>query len=171
MAEETTDVATDTNVEVEEDTNISEEVDTSDDSTEEAVVPKSKLDDALKAQSQLTARAKKAEEALKAFKDSPPLQTNDQQLPEELKLIARGLTDEVIEKAKIIAKGNNISLQEALKDDMLIAFQAKEVEDKKKADAKLGASKGSGETKEKSGYKPGMTAEEHKKAFQEARGK
>ena len=171
MEEETKDVAVDTDTEVEEDTNISEEVETSDDSNEDTVALQTKLDEALKAKSELTARAKKAEEALKASKETPqPLPTNNQQLPEELKLIARGLTDEAIDKAKIIAKGNDISLQEALKDDMFIAYQAKVENEKKKADAKLGASKGSGETPSKSGFKSGMTKEEHKKAFQEANG-
>ena len=171
MAEETTDVATDTNVEVEEDTNISEEDETSDNSTEEAVVLQTKLDEALKAKSELTARAKKAEEALRASKDSPPLQTNDQQLSsEELRLIARGLSDEAIEKAKIIAKGNDSSLQEALKDDMFIAYQAKVAEDERKEKAKLGASKGSGETQKEGGITSGMTREEHEKAFKKAVG-
>jgi len=172
MAEETTDVATDTNVEVEEDTNISEEDETSDDSNEDAVALQNKLDEALKAKSELTARAKRAEDALKALKANPPLQTNDQQLSsEELRLIARGLSDEAIEKAKIIAKGNDISLQEALKDDMFIAYQAKVAEDKRKEDAKLGASKGSGETQQESGVKSGMTREEHEKAFKKVAGK
>jgi len=96
--------------------------------------------------------------------------TNDSQLPEELKLIARGLSDEEIDKAKIIAKGNGTSLQEALKDDMFIAYQASMAAKKKREDARLGASKGSGESRDTSEIKPDMTREEHLKAFKKIMG-
>jgi len=173
MEEETTDVAADTNAEVEEDTNISEEEDnTSDDSEEDAEALKKKLKDALKAKSDLTARAKKAEEELKTLKAKPQdNKPNDPQLSEELKLIARGLSDEAIEQAKVIAKGKDIPLTEAIKDP-LFAVLIKDLEEKeKKEKAKLGASKGSGESKEESEIKSGMTREEHEKAFKKALGK
>jgi len=170
MEEETTDVATDTNVEVEEDTNISEEEDyTSDDSTEDAEALKEKLDSALKAKAELTARARKAEEKLKALEAKPQdNQPNDQHLSEELRLIARGLTDEAIDQAKIIAKGKDVSLTEAIKDPLFAIYQKDADEKAKKEKAKLGASKGSGATGDKATFKSGMTKEEHQKAFQEA---
>lgn len=172
MEEETTDVAADTNAEVEEDTNISKEEDkASDDSNEEAVVLKKKLDDALKAKSELTARAKKAEEELKTLKAKPQEKTNDPQLSEELKLIARGLSDEAIEQAKIIAKGKGIPLPEAIKDPLFLAYQKDAEEKEKKEKAKLGASKGSGESKEELGVKSGMTREQHEEVFKKAMGK
>jgi len=173
MDEETTDVAADTNAEVEEDTNISEEEDdTSDDSNEEAVALKSKLDDALKAKSDLTVRAKKAEEELKTLKAKPQdNKPNDPQLSEELKLIARGLSDEEIDQAKVIAKGKEVPLTEAIKDPLFIIFQADLKEKEKKEKAKLGASKGSGESKEESEIKSGLTREQHEKVFKEALGK
>lgn len=96
--------------------------------------------------------------------------TNEPLLSEELKLIARGLSDEEIEKAKIIAKGNGTSLQDALKDDMFIAYQANMAEKKKREDAKLGASKGSGESQDASAIKPDMTRDEHLKAFKKLMG-
>ncbi|HDO20098.1 MAG TPA: hypothetical protein ENG81_01045 [Candidatus Bathyarchaeota archaeon] len=172
MEEETTEVATDTNVEVEEDTNISTEDETSE-STEDSEALQAKLDDALKAKSELTARAKRAEEENKALKatqeDNKP---NDPMDSDELRLIARGLSDEAIDKAKIIAKGNDISLQEALKDDMFISYQAKVAEDVKKEKAKLGASKGSGETVEAvKGTESGSSRDDHQKAFNEKLGK
>lgn len=112
-----------------------------------------------------------AYDAMKRTTQSPQKEiNNDPPLSEELKLIARGLSDEVIEKAKIIAKGNGISLQDALKDEMLIAFQAQVAERKKKEDAKLGASKGSGESQEESGIKPDMTRDEHMKVFKKVMG-
>src|SRR3990167_7292275 len=105
MADEATDVAEDTSSEGEEATESNESSE-----QEDTAVLQEKLDLAEKAKSQLTARAKKAEEELKALKANPPV-TNDPQLSDELKLIARGLSDEEIDKAKVIAKGTGIALQ------------------------------------------------------------
>ncbi|MFA5197682.1 MAG: hypothetical protein WC437_04675 [Patescibacteria group bacterium] len=172
MEEETKDVAADTNAEVEEDTNIPKEEDnTSDDSNEEAVALKEKLDSALKAKSELTARAKKAEEELKTLKANPQNKPNDPQLSEELKLIARGLSDEEIEQAKVIAKGKGIPLPEAIKDPLFTVFQRDLKEREKKEKAKLGASKGSGESEDKPLVRSGMSREEHEKVFKEVLGK
>lgn len=165
MADEATDVAADTNADVEETTNSNEDSEQEDTAVEEKgdVVPK-------KQYNQVFSRAKKAEEELKALKANLPV-NNDPQLSDELKLIARGLSDEEINKAKVIAKGNGTTLQEALKDDMFIAYQTKLKEDKRKADAKLGASKGSGESQDETLIKPEMTREEHIKAFEKVMGK
>jgi len=166
MTEEVKDVATDTNVEVEEDTNISKEgeEDTQDLSAE---LEKERI-----AKAQILARAKKAEQELKDLKAKPQVNNNnDPQLSDELKLIARGLSDEEIEQAKVIAKGKNISLPEATKDPLFTIFQ-KDLKDKeRKEKAKLGASKGSGETEEKSEIKSGMTREEHQEVFKKIAGK
>lgn len=102
--------------------------------------------------------------------ESKPRTTNNQDISDELKLIARGLSDEEIEKAKVIAKGNGTSLQEALKDDMFITYQTKLKEDQKREAAKLGGARGSGESTEGSLVKPDMTREEHMKAFKEVHG-
>lgn len=100
-----------------------------------------------------------------------PQISNDSQLSDELKLIARGLSDEEIDKAKVIAKGTGVSLTEAIKDPLFELFQAKVKEDKKKADAKLGASRGSGETeKEITGIEFGSTRDEHMEAFKKVMG-
>ena len=179
MEEETTDVTEDINSEVEEDTNISED-DTTDDNTDDSVATgeedtealQSKLDEALQAKSDLTVRAKKAEEKLKILKAKPQEETNDPQLSDELKLIARGLSDEAIEQAKVIAKGKDISLQEAIKDPLFIVFDKDLKEKQKKEEAKLGASKGSGQTQERlAGTKSGSTRDEHEEAFKKALGK
>lgn len=160
------DVATDTNVDVEETTNSNENSE-----QENTVALKEELEKAQKAKSDLTIRAKKAEEELKKLKESAknPI-NNNPQLSEELKLIARGLSDEEIEKAKIIAKGNSTSLMEALKDEMFITFQNKLKEDKRKEDAKLGASKGSGESQDETLIKSEMSREEHQEAFKKIMG-
>ena len=168
MSEEDKDVATDTNVEVEEDTNISEE-----EVQEETPDLVEELEKERKAKSQILARAKKAEEELKILKSKPQEnKINDPQLSDELKLIARGLSDEAIEKAKVIAKGKGIALTEAVKDPDFIVIQKDLEEKEKREEAKLGASKGSGETKEKvTGLESGSTRDEHKKAFKELAGK
>jgi hypothetical protein len=85
----------------------------------------------------------------KPIKKAPKqeIKTNDPQLTEELKLIARGLSDEAIEQAKVIAKGKDIPLPEAIKDPLFAIYQKDAEEKRKKEDAKLGASKGSQESK------------------------
>lgn len=100
----------------------------------------------------------------------PRTTTPDPQLSEELKLIARGLSDEEIEQAKVVAKGKGIPLTEAVKDSLFIAYQDNLKEEKRKADAKLGASKGSGESEDNTLIKPDMTREEHQKAFKKVVG-
>ncbi len=99
-------------------------------------------------------------------------ETNDPQLSDELKLIARGLSDEEIEQAKIIAKGRGVALTEAIKDPLFTIYQGDLKDKKRKEDAKLGASKGSGETQEEiTGLESGSTKEEHIKAFKKLTGK
>lgn len=153
------------------DTEVDEATNSDETATEEdAEAIKAKLEEALKAKSELTARAKRAEEELKALKAKP--QNNDPQLTEELKLIARGLTDEAIEQAKIIAKGKDISLTEAIKDPLFTLYQEKIKDDERKEKAKLGASRGSGATEEQpKGTQSGATREEHMEAFKKAQGR
>lgn len=167
MEEEIQDVAADTSAEVEETTNSNET------STEDAVALQEKLDAAEKAKSQILARAKKAEQELKDLKAKPQVNTNnDSQLSDELKLIARGLSDEEIEQAKVIGKGKGISPLEAIKDPLFTLYQGDLKEKKRKEDAKLGASRGSGETQEEvTGLQSGSTREEHEKAFKKLVGK
>jgi len=167
MEEESKDVAVDTSTEVEETTD-SNESSEQEDTTE----LQEKLDQAEKAKSQILARAKKAEEELKKLKESQanlPIKS-DPQLSDELKLIARGLSDEEIEKAKVIAKGSDISLQEAIKTDLFTSYQATLKEKERKEKAKLGASKGSGESADETLVKPDMTREEHQEVFKKVMG-
>jgi hypothetical protein len=164
MSEELEDVATDTSVEVEEATDSNENSE-----QEDTVALKEKAEKAEQFARTAIARAKKAEAELKALQANPPIK-NDPQLSDELKLIARGLSDEEIDKAKVIAKGNGTTLNEALKDDMFIAYQKKLKEDKRKEDAKLGASKGSGESEDSTLIKTEMTRDEHQQAFKKLMG-
>jgi hypothetical protein len=162
MADEAQDVATDTNVEADEATESNIPSEQEDTVAEEEVVPK-------KQYNQVFSRAKKAEEELKALKANPPV-TNDPQLSDELKLIARGLSDEEIDKAKVIAKGLGVSLPDAIKDPLFLVYQSDLKEKEKKEKAKLGASKGSGESEDDTLIKPDMSREEHEKAFKKVMG-
>lgn len=97
---------------------------------------------------------------------------NDPQLSDELKLIARGLSDEEIEQAKVIAKGTGKTLQEAIKEPLFLIYQGDLKEKERRGKAKLGASKGSGESiEEVTGLQSGATKEEHQKAFEKMVGK
>lgn len=116
-------------------------------------------------------RAEKAEAEAQKAKSEPRNTINDPQLSEELKLIAHGLSDEEIEQAKVIAKGKEIPLIEAIKDTLFTVFQADFKEKEKREKAKLGAAKGSGESQEEILVKSGMTREEHEEAFKKAVGK
>ncbi len=164
MSEELEDVATDTNVDVEETTNSNESSE-----QEDTVALKEKAEKAEQFARTAVARAKKAEEELKTLKANPPLK-QDPQLSDELKLIARGLSDEEIEQAKVVARGKGIVLTEAIKDPLFLNYQATLKENARKEKAKLGASKGSGESQEEPLIKPDMTRDEHMKAFKKASG-
>lgn len=124
-------------------------------------------------------RAKKAEaevkelrEKLKALKpEAKPTNQPQPDLTDELKLIARGLSDEDIDQAKVIAKGRGISLPEALKDPLFTAYKSGKEEQAKRDGSRLGASHGSGQSTEEPLVKPGMSREEHEKLFKAALGK
>lgn len=135
--------------------------------TEEETKRKQAEADKAKAEADL-AEARKAPE--KKPEEAPKPQQSDIST-EELKLIARGLSDEEIEQAKAIAKGKDISLTEALKDPLFKLFQESLVTEKKKAEAKLPASRGSGQYVPPEGIKPGMTKAEHEAAWRKALGK
>lgn len=116
-------------------------------------------------------RAKKAESELKALKAKGDTQktinNSPVELAEELKLIAKGLSDEEIEQAKIIAKGTGTTLNEALKTPLFTSFQNDLKEKQRKEKAKLGASKGSGQTEADKGFRSGLTREEHMALWKE----
>jgi hypothetical protein len=163
------DVATDESVDVEEVTNNNESGD------EEAVDYEQEFEKQRKANAQILARAKRAEEENKRLKNAktpaqPTITQPNPELSDELKLIARGLSDEEIEQAKVVAKGKGINLIEATKDPLFTIFQSDLKEKEKRENAKLGASKGSGDSTNSEIIKPDMTREEHEKAFKKVMG-
>ena len=168
MDENPEDVATDENVDVEEATNSNE-----DGEQEETVDLSEELEKQRQANLQISLRARKAEAELKKLKTEqarPPITNQDPQLPDELKLMARGLSDEEIDKAKVIARGLGIALPEAIKDPLFLVYQSDLKEKARKEKAKLGASKGSGESQDSTLIKEQMTRDEHQEAFNKLMG-
>jgi hypothetical protein len=125
---------------------------------------------------QLSARLAKAEAELKKAKAQPEVKETNTPTGltrEEAILIAKGTSEVLIEKASLIAKAQNISLLEAMKDPLIEAFGDKLKADEKKAKASLGASSGgSGNTGSYGKNQAarledavGMSEEEHRKAI------
>lgn len=140
---------------------------------EETVTPEETHDDTVTLSNKEYKALKRQSIAYNAIKDkgeSRKPTTNNAQLSDELKLIARGLSDEEIDQAKVIAKGTGVSLTEAIKNPLFTLYQDKVKEDRKKEDARLGASHGSGESQSTETVRPNMTREEHEQAFKKVMG-
>ena len=151
-----------------------EVVDTQDESTsgdEQTTGSNEELEKAKQAISQLTARAKKAEEELKKLKTSKETNANSNLTNtlsrEEVVLIAKGYDDESFNQIQAIAKGKGISLLEAEKDPLFVSFKEKKEAEAKAEKAKLGASKGSGQKETKPGFNSFESLEDHKKLWKE----
>ncbi len=164
MSEQDEDVAEDTSSDVEEAT------DSNEDSEQEDTVVQEEEVVSKKQYNQVFIRAKKAEQELKSLKAKPPITNQDPQLSDELKLIARGLSDEEIDKAKVIARGLGIALPEAIKDPLFLVYQSDLKEKARKEKARLGASKGAGESQDDTLIKPEMSRDEHQEAFKKVMG-
>lgn len=99
--------------------------------------------------------------AFDAKKKTP--QINNTLSREEAILIAKGRNEDELDLLHTIAKGKGVSLLEAEKNPLFIAYEEKQAEEKKKEDARLGVSKSSTYSEEQSTFKkPGLTEEEHK---------
>lgn len=127
-----------------------------------------------KAEAERAAR-EKAEEEVKNLKTEGEKNTQSKKPDvdsDELKLIARGLSDEEVEEAKSIAKGKDISLLEAIKTKSFELFQENLKEEARKEKAKLGAAKGSGEgSADENEVQADMSREDHQKLFKKTLGK
>lgn len=139
--------------------------------TVEETVELSVEDKLAKAQAEANKWRRIAQKNQKPQADVSPHITTDPQIAEELKLIARGLSDEEIEQAKVVAKGKGISLVDATKDALFLTYQSDLKEKAKREAAKLGASKGSGETQQEiTGVESGSSREQHMAAFKKING-
>jgi hypothetical protein len=88
---------------------------------------------------------------------------------EEAILIAKGMDDESISQLQSIAKGKAISLLDAEKDPLFVAYYDKRQAELKAERARLGVSKGSGQKQNKPDFTAvGLSEEEHKRLWKEA---
>ena len=152
-----------------------EEVVKTEEVVEESVVdtpPEDETEKLKETNKRLFERAKKAEaEAKKLKAEAEKAQPDPSNERDELRLIAKGLSDEEIEQAQVIAKGKGISLTESIKDPMFKAYQNELKEQQKKEKAKLGASKGSNQAPDEVLVKPNMSREEHEALFNKLAGR
>ena len=106
-------------------------------------------------------------------KDPDPSDANDKESDtltrEEAILLAKGMDEDDLDQLKKIAAFNETTILEAQDDPLYTAYQTQKVEAKKKEEAELGASGGSG-AHSKGGAKPGMSDEDHRKLWEESRG-
>lgn len=105
---------------------------------------------------------KKAERVPLVKEDS----TNQDSLKEELILIAKGVNEDVIEQASLVAKAKGISIKDALNDPMVKAY-SKSIEDQIKKD-KAQLSPSAGTSYANDSFKPEQPRDEHKEAWAKA---
>lgn len=142
------------------------------DNTEEVEALKVKLAEAEEAKRQITARAHKAEEALKTAKtatqENKPENPFTRQQAEELLLQTQGVDEKRLESLRLISKAKNITMIEAQKDELYTSLD-ETLKTKERAEkAALGASRGSGrQEKPKEGP---LTREEHLEKWKKTQG-
>lgn len=133
---------------------------------------------------QLFERAKKAEGFVKVdgawVKKSQPqteakpaaqiINNPDTISREEVVLLTQGYDDEDLKRLNIVAKGSGVSLSEAKSDPMFVAYLEQKKEEQRKKKAQLGASKGSGTTKQEDDFNRPLTDEEHKALWKKRNG-
>lgn len=153
----------------EEDLEVSEEETTEEDSEEQEGDIESLKEDnkekekKIKELEALIVKNKKASKETPKDDDSPYLTKEEAFLLKELEV-------EDLEKLKQVQKGIGAkSLKEAKESDLFTSYIEKKKEERKSKEASLGASKGSGKGEDE--FKPGMSDEEHKKAWKKRHGK
>lgn len=140
---------------------------------------KERLAQVEKAKHDLSARAKKAEAELKSLReksaDAPQKEIIKNTLSEadvEAKILrAQGVSTELLDELKVIARARGKSLIEA-QEDPLFVLRKKQMEDEAKAQkAKLPSSKGSGSVKhEKTFNTSGLSNDEHRAMWKAQQG-
>jgi hypothetical protein len=115
-------------------------------------------------------KGKPAAPAAPAAKPAEPAQPASLTRDEAI-LIAKGFSDEQLEKAKKIAAVENIPLTEVPNNDLYISWQTKRETEKKEQDAQLSAARGGRRSNKRTFGTAGLSDEEHKQMFQEKIGK
>jgi L-lactate utilization protein LutC len=117
------------------------------------------------AKQQILARAKKAEEQLKALKPQAdkPEPKHDYPDVDERILKANGMPDELLKELKTIARARETNLIDAQNDVLFKLIKENFEKETKQKEASLGSSKGSGNAQaKKSPSTPGISRDEHK---------
>jgi hypothetical protein len=93
-------------------------------------------------------------------------ETKDEQIDnlDLMEFFAQGGTRDQVEALKTVMKGKGLTFAEARKDELFIALQEKIALDKRREAAKI--SGGNTSSSNQSGFKPGMTRDEHKAQYQ-----
>lgn len=115
-------------------------------------------------------KLKRREMAYKSLKENQPAplkeKTGSSDInKDELYLVAKGYDDEALNKLKVIARGEGISMREAVSHDLFKVYEEKQQAEARKAKANLRASNGSGYNSPEPIVKPDMSADQHKAAW------
>lgn len=157
-------------------TDTDSEVDT-EESTDVVAEALAKLAEAEEAKRQITARAIKAEQELKALRGAPKPETitNNGLSAEDVDikiLESQGIDKDSIEYLRKLAKVNGTSILAAQSDDIYKGYKAKKEADEKAEKASLGASRGSGQVKKgKDVSSPNLSEQEHRELWNKAVGR
>jgi len=150
------------------------EIEVIDTETEDIDALKERLVKAEEAKRQLTARAKRAEDSLKAI-PKPAQNINNALSAEQIEITvlrAQGISDDEVNYLKKLAKVNETSIIDAQKDELFHAFKARKEAENKSQKAKLGSSRGSSVAKvEKNFNTPNLSEAEFKELWKEQQGK
>jgi hypothetical protein len=141
----------------------------SDDNEQDVETLKAELEKERNARQQLTARAKKAEEQLKALKPRVEQEAPKHDYPDvdERILRANGMPDDLLKELKVIAEARKVSLIDAQNDSLFKLVKENYEKELKVKEASVGVSRGSGNAQsKKTPSTPGLSREEHKKFFQ-----
>lgn len=136
--------------------------------TEEETVSKDQFN-------QVIARAKKAEAEIKALKAQKQNITNTSTSTNEqveiTVLKSQGMSADLIDELKIIAKVRGKSLIDSMTDPIFVAIKEKKESETKAQKARLGASRGATTVRtDKTLSTPGLTEAEHRELWNKSRG-
>lgn len=93
--------------------------------------------------------------------------TNSEGNIELIEFFAKGNSREDYNRLQVIMKGSGLSLDEAQKDPLYVAYKEDKARKERDEKAQIGASKGSS-SGDNNGFKPNMSREEHKEAWKKA---
>lgn len=119
----------------------------------------------------LKAEMKQKQEVKSEIKSDPQPRESSVDIDVKILTATKGYDEDAIDELKFIAERKGISLFAAEQDARFVRYQQIAAEDKKKAEAGLGASKGAGHKKSEPDITTsGLTPEQHKKLWEKKMG-